>query len=140
MIVSSATASAAVILGPNGERVRVRCLARRDMLTSACESFDHLRLSPGAHHVLPGRADAETVLHVLRGTATIGQQADEPGHLASDGDLLLAVSGRTLHLEAGPLGAELLCLTLAVPRRTAGTRESLARRRAERRQMRHNRP
>ncbi|MEU8510053.1 hypothetical protein AB0C76_00505 [Kitasatospora sp. NPDC048722] len=31
MIVSSTTASAAVILGPDGERVRVRCLARRDM-------------------------------------------------------------------------------------------------------------
>ncbi|MEV7025971.1 hypothetical protein [Kitasatospora sp. NPDC093558] len=140
MIVSAATASAAVILGPAGERVRIRCLARRSMLTSACESFDHLRLSPGAHHVLPGRADAETVLHVLRGAATVGQRTDEPDHLASDGDLLLAPRGRTLHLEAGPLGAELLCLTLAVSRHTAVTRASLARRRAERRHARHNRP
>ncbi|MEE1787592.1 hypothetical protein PUR71_32500 [Streptomyces sp. SP17BM10] len=140
MIVSSATSSAAVILGPNGERVRVRCLARRDMLTSACESFDHVRLSPGARHVLPGRADPEAVLHVLRGTVTVGQQVEGPNHLASDGDLLLALRGRPLHLEAGPLGVELLCLTLAAPRPTAGTRESLARRRAECRRARHTHP
>ncbi|MFJ7244000.1 hypothetical protein ACIQWA_05060 [Kitasatospora sp. NPDC098652] len=131
MIVTTDTGSATVLLGPNGEQVRIRSLARRAMLTSACEAFDHLRLSPGAHHVLPGRPDAETVLHVLRGAAVIGQLADQPDHLASDGDLLLARKGCTLWIEAGPLGAELLCLTLAVPRHRAGTRASRARRRAE---------
>ncbi|MFD8702081.1 hypothetical protein ACFV1W_05540 [Kitasatospora sp. NPDC059648] len=132
LVVTTGTGSAMVLLGRDGARVRIRSLARRAMITSACEAFDQLRLSPGAHHVLPGRPDAETVLHVLRGAAAIGQRADEPDHLASDGDLLLARRGRTLHLEAGPLGAELLCLTLAVPRHRAGTRAALARRRAER--------
>ncbi|MEU9073425.1 hypothetical protein ACFYUY_01055 [Kitasatospora sp. NPDC004745] len=133
MIVTTDTGTAMVLLGPDGERVRVRPLARRAMLTSACESFDHLRLSPGAHHVLPGRPDAETVLHVLRGAAVVGRLPDGTDHLASDGDLLLAPRGNALHLEAGPLGVELLCLTLAVPRHAAGTRAALARRRADRR-------
>ncbi|MEV7771071.1 hypothetical protein [Kitasatospora sp. NPDC086791] len=133
MIVTTDTGAAMVLLGPNGERVRIRSLARRSMLTSACEAFDHLRLSPGAHHELTGRPDAETVLHVLRGAAVVGRLTDEPDHLASEGDLLLARRGRTLQLEAGPLGAELLCLTLAVPRHTAGTRAALARCRAARR-------
>ncbi|MER6298283.1 hypothetical protein ABT247_01760 [Kitasatospora sp. NPDC001539] len=136
MIVTTDTGSAMVLLGPNGERVRIRSLARRTVLTSACESFDHLRLSPRAHHVLPGRPDAETVLHVLRGAAVVGRLPGEPDHLASDGDLLLARRGHALHLEAGPLGAELLCLTLTAPLHRAGTRAALARRRAERR----NRP
>ncbi|MED7949888.1 MULTISPECIES: hypothetical protein [unclassified Streptomyces] len=133
MIVTTATASAAVILGPNGERVRLRCLARRSMLASACESFDHLRLSPGAHHTLAGQPEAETVLYVLRGSLLVGGTADGPDHLAVDGDLLLATRGRTLVLEAGPVGAEVLCLSLAAARRTTATRESLARRRSERR-------
>ncbi|MER7752080.1 hypothetical protein [Kitasatospora sp. NPDC097643] len=136
MIVTTDSGSAMVLLGPNSERVRVRSLARRSMLASACESFDHLRLSPGAHHVLTGRPDTETVLHVLRGAAVVGQLSGKPDYLASDGDLLLARRGHALHLEAGPLGVELLCLTLAAPHRTAGTRAALARRRAERR----NRP
>ncbi|MGW3074224.1 hypothetical protein [Kitasatospora sp. NPDC001132] len=136
MIVTTDTGAAMVLIGPNGERVRIRSLARSPMLASACEAFDHLRLSPGAHHVLPGRPDTETVLHVLRGAAVVGRLSDEPEHLASEGDLLLARRGRALHLEAGPLGAELLCLTLAVPRHSAGTRAAPARRRATRR----NRP
>ncbi|KJS62700.1 hypothetical protein [Streptomyces rubellomurinus] len=133
MIVTTDSGAAMIVLGPNGERVRVRALARRTMLASACETFDHLRLSPGAHHVIPGRPDTETVLHVLRGAAVVGQLSDAPVHLASDGDLLLARRGSPLHLEAGPLGAELLCLTLAVPRRRAGSRAARARRRAARR-------
>ncbi|MFE4970749.1 hypothetical protein ACFRAR_01365 [Kitasatospora sp. NPDC056651] len=140
MIVTTDTGAAMVVIGPNGERVRIRSLARRPMLASPCEAFDHLRLSPGAHHTLPGRPDTETVLHVLRGAAVIGQPSDEPDHLASEGDLLLAGRGRALHLEAGPLGVELLCLTLAVPRHSADTRAALARRRAARRAARRDRP
>ncbi|MFF2042638.1 hypothetical protein ACFVVX_19630 [Kitasatospora sp. NPDC058170] len=133
MIVTTDSGSAAVILGPHGERVRVRCLARQSMVASACESFDQLRLSPGAHHVLPGRGDAETVVYVLRGAVLAGEVADEPEYLASEGDLLLARRGHPLQLDAGPLGAELLCLTLTAARRAAGTRDALVRRRAERR-------
>ncbi|WP_405362214.1 hypothetical protein OG535_30855 [Kitasatospora sp. NBC_00085] len=133
MIVTTASAAAAVILGPHGERIRLRCLARRSMLSSACESFDHLRLSPGAHHVIPGQAEAETVLYLLRGSLLVGQATDEPDHLAVGGDLLLARRATSLHLDAGPLGAELLALTLAAPRRAAAARDALARRRAERR-------
>ncbi|GAA2819354.1 hypothetical protein RMN57_29300 [Kitasatospora sp. CM 4170] len=133
MIVTPASSAAAVILGPHGERVRLRCLARRSLMTAACESFDHLRLSPGARHALPGEAESETVLHVLRGSLLVGRTADEPVHLAADGDLLLARRSTPVRLEAGPLGAELLCLTLAAPRRAGATGQVLARRRAERR-------
>ncbi|MBP0448325.1 hypothetical protein J5Y04_02005 [Kitasatospora sp. RG8] len=133
MIVTTASAAAAVILGPHGERIRLRCLARRSMLASACESFDHLRLSPGAHHVLPGQTETENVLYVLRGSLLVGRSPDEPAHLAVDGDLLLARRGTPLHLDAGPLGAELLGLALTAPRRASATRHALALRRAERR-------
>ncbi|MFH9348901.1 hypothetical protein [Kitasatospora sp. NPDC017646] len=73
LVVSTGTGCAMVLLGRDGARVRIRSLARRTMITSACEAFDQLRLSPGAHHILPGRPDVETVLYVLRGAAVIGQ-------------------------------------------------------------------
>jgi len=113
MIVTTDTGSAAVILGPDGERTRVRCLARRDMLHSACTSFDHIRLSPGAHYEAPGRAGSEAAWYVLRGPLVAEQLPGRPTFLAAGGDLLLVPPGLDLHLCAGPLGAELLCLTLA---------------------------
>ncbi|MGW6913846.1 hypothetical protein ACWGB8_08495 [Kitasatospora sp. NPDC054939] len=117
MIVTTDSGSATVVLGPDGARVRVRGLARREMLASDCESFDHLRLSPGARHAATGRPDAETVWYVLRGPLLFGPDADCPEHLAAAGDLLLARRGCPLALQAGPLGAEVLRLTLAARRR-----------------------
>jgi len=129
MIVTTATASAMVVLGPGSERTRVSCLARRDLLRSPCEAFEHVRLSPGAHHRREGRPDAESAWYVLRGPVLAEQLPDLAQHLAAAADLLLVPRGQELRLQAGPLGAELLCLTLhatpavpAAPRRVRAGR------------------
>ncbi|GAA0690510.1 hypothetical protein GCM10010193_51080 [Kitasatospora atroaurantiaca] len=126
MIVTTASASAMVVLGPGSERTRVLCLARRDLLRSPCEAFEHVRLSPGAHHGRQGRPDAESAWYVLRGPVVAEQWPEPAQHLAADGDLLLVPRGHELRLQAGPLGAELLCLTLhaapAAPRRLRARR------------------
>jgi len=113
MIVTTDSGSAAVILGPGGMCVRVRCLARRDMLHSACASFDHVRLSPGARYEAAGRTDSEVAWYVLRGPLLVERCPEQPQYLAADRDLLLVPLGVDLRLQAGPLGAEALCLTLA---------------------------
>ncbi|MFJ1702907.1 hypothetical protein [Kitasatospora sp. NPDC088346] len=128
IVVSTATASAAVLVGPEGEFTRIRTLAQRATVRSATESFDHLRLSPGAAHEHPGRADSESAWFVLRGPVLAEQLPDAAHHLAAAGDLLLAPAGRGLRLRAGPLGAELLCLAL----RTPGTTPRRPRRRSGR--------
>ncbi|WP_371500683.1 hypothetical protein OG871_28720 [Kitasatospora sp. NBC_00374] len=127
IVVTTATASAAVLVGPEGEYTRIRSLAQRAMVRSATESFEHLRLSPGAEHEHPGRADSESAWFVLRGPVLAEQLPHAAHHLAAEGDLLLAPAGRGLRLRAGPLGAELLCLALRTPvaprrprRRTGG--------------------
>lgn len=112
MIVTTASASAMVVLGPGSDQSRVLCLARRDLMRSACEAFEHVRLSPGAHHERSGRPGTETAWYVLRGPVLADQWPDRAQHLADSGDLLLVPAGQDLDLQAGPLGAELLCLTL----------------------------
>ncbi|MCG8915760.1 cupin domain-containing protein [Actinokineospora sp. PR83] len=44
-----------------------RCLGRRGMLFSECESFDFVRLAPGATLEGSGSGDVEEVWFVLRG-------------------------------------------------------------------------
>ncbi|MFI5529585.1 hypothetical protein ACIA8O_13710 [Kitasatospora sp. NPDC051853] len=117
MIVTTASASAMTVVGPGSERVRVSCLARRDLVRADCESFEHLRLSPGATHLRPGRRETESAWFVLRGPVLADQHPGEAHHLADTGDLLLVPAGQELVLRAGPLGAELLCLTLGAARR-----------------------
>lgn len=119
IIVTTDTGPATVVLGPDGTRVRVRSLARGPVLASTCESFDHLRLGPEARYAVTARAGAETVWYVLRGPLLAGELPDSPEHLATEGDLLLVRRGRGLHLAAGPLGAEVLCLTVGAGRRGA---------------------
>ncbi|GAA2135501.1 hypothetical protein GCM10009760_14120 [Kitasatospora kazusensis] len=110
-----------VVVGPGTERTRVLCLSRRDLMHSDCEAFEHVRLSPGAHHLRAGRPDTEAAWYVLRGPVVAEQRPDRAQHLADRGDLLLVPPGQELDLLAGPLGAELLCLTLhaqeAAPKR-----------------------
>ncbi|MEU9129465.1 hypothetical protein AB0D08_15395 [Kitasatospora sp. NPDC048540] len=111
MIVAD-TARAAVHLGPGTQRLHVRCLARRGMLHSETEAFDHVRLGPGACFDLSGREGTEAAWYVLRGPAALLDCPDVPQRTLTDGDLLLAPHGERVHLHAGPLGAELLCLTV----------------------------
>ncbi|AUG80767.1 hypothetical protein CFP65_6098 [Kitasatospora sp. MMS16-BH015] len=105
-------AYATVHLGPGTQRVRTRCLARRGMLHSECESVDHVRLSPGACYDLAGRTDTEAAWYVLRGPVALIDCCDHPQRTLHDGDLLLAPDGERVHLHGGPLGAELLCLAV----------------------------
>ncbi|KQV04504.1 MULTISPECIES: hypothetical protein [unclassified Kitasatospora] len=111
MIVTD-TAHAAVHLGPGTQRVRTCCLARRGMLHSETEAVDHVRLSPGACYDLAGRAGTEAAWYVLRGPVALLDCPEQPQHLLAEGDLLLAPEGGRVHLHGGPLGAELLCLTV----------------------------
>ncbi|MFJ8041787.1 hypothetical protein ACIRBX_14950 [Kitasatospora sp. NPDC096147] len=117
MIVTTASAAAMTVVGPGSARTRVSCLARRDLVRADCESFEHLRLSPGATHRRPGRRETEGAWYVLRGPVLADQHPGGARHLADAGDLLLVPAGQDLALRAGPLGAELLCLTLGTPAR-----------------------
>ena len=81
-----------------------RCLARRGMLHSETEAFDHLRIAPGA--VLgPGPAeDVEEVRFVIAGSGHAGDQALTPG------SVLLTSPGDRVTVRAGDDGLELLSL------------------------------
>lgn len=127
MIVTTANASAMVVVGPDHERTRVLCLSRRDLVHSGCEAFEHVRLGSDGSHRRRGRPDTEAAWFVLRGPVLAEQRPDQAQHLADAGDLLLVPPGQELQLRAGPLGAELLCLTLR-PRTAASRRPRLHRR------------
>ncbi|MFD9795892.1 hypothetical protein ACFWXK_33625 [Streptomyces sp. NPDC059070] len=85
-----------------------RCLARRGMLHSETESFDQLRLAPGA--VLEHRADSgvEQALYVLAGTGEV--TGDGGAREVAGGTLLLAPAAAPLTLRAGRDGLELIAL------------------------------
>lgn len=95
-------------LGPAGTTAPTwRCLARRGMLHSECETFDHVVLPPGrtSRHDDPG---VEQAVHVLRGTAAL-RLGEEARRLDAD-DVVLVPAGTGALVEAGPDGAELLVL------------------------------
>ncbi|MED7949885.1 hypothetical protein [Streptomyces sp. BE303] len=111
MIVTG-TGGPRLLLGPGTQRVRTRCLARRGMLHSECEAFEHVRLGPGACFDLAGRESTEAAWYVLRGPVALLDCPDLPLRLLDRGALVLAPHGESVHLHGGPLGAELLCLTV----------------------------
>ncbi|MDH6135578.1 hypothetical protein P3T37_004994 [Kitasatospora sp. MAA4] len=113
MIVTD-TARPTVLVGPGTHRIRIRCLARRGMLHSECEAFEHIRLSPAACYDLTGRDGTEAAWYVLRGPVALLDDSVRGGSRRTlvEGDLVLAPHGREVHLHGGPLGAELLCLTV----------------------------
>ncbi|MER7913187.1 MULTISPECIES: cupin domain-containing protein [unclassified Streptomyces] len=95
-------------LGPAGAAAPTwRCLARRGMLHSECETFDHVVLPPGrtGRHDDPG---VEQAVHVLRGTAEL-RLGGTARRLDAD-DVVLVPAGTAALVEAGPDGAELLVL------------------------------
>jgi hypothetical protein len=117
-MIATTIAGPTVLVGPGTERIRVRCLARRGMLHSETEAIDYVRLSPGACFDLVGREGTEAAWYVLRGPVALlqihGDDCQLDGHerLLTRGDLVLAPRGEHLRLYGGPLGAELLCLTV----------------------------
>jgi mannose-6-phosphate isomerase-like protein (cupin superfamily) len=55
-----------------------RCLGRRGMLYSECESFDYVKLAPGAVIDERGRDDIEEVWFVLRGQGEFVDDTNGP--------------------------------------------------------------
>jgi len=115
VIVTSAPAATSVAYGADGGRAELRPLAQPVLLRSRTEAFDHLRLPPDAHHTRPAGTTAETAWYVLRGPVLAEQLPSGAHLLAGTGDLLLIPRGSGVRLAAGPLGAELLSLTLDTP-------------------------
>ncbi|WP_158886765.1 cupin domain-containing protein [Amycolatopsis anabasis] len=88
---------------------RTRCLARRGMLYSECEAFDHLRLPPGGELGPRGREGIESAWFVLGGAGTArGASSRE----LRPGDLVLAPADASVTLVAGDEGLELLWLAV----------------------------
>lgn len=120
MIVNASHRTTALHTG-GPDPLRVRCLARRGMLHSECEAVDRVSLAPHARYDLVGRDDTEAAWYVLSGPLTLHPPGAPPtGTPLHSRDLLLAPTAQDVALRAGPLGAELLCLTLtpeAVARR-----------------------
>jgi hypothetical protein len=103
-----------------------RCLARRGMLHSECESFDYLQLAPATVFSPPGVEGTESVLFLLSGTATLTDPSTKADYAELSSGSLICVSPSTdMILRVGPMGVELLWLELL----TARTISALPRRR-----------
>ncbi|WP_199440245.1 cupin domain-containing protein [Umezawaea beigongshangensis] len=89
-----------------------RCLGRRGMLFSECESFDYVQLAPGSVLDGRGRGDVEEAWFVLRGSGELVQDG-EPPLSVREGQLVLCshgAGGRWRAAQGSPL--ELLLLEL----------------------------
>jgi mannose-6-phosphate isomerase-like protein (cupin superfamily) len=97
--------------GSTGDAVW-RCLGRRGMLFSDCESFDYVRLAPGSVLDERGRGDIEEAWFVLRGSGDFVEDGKAPLPVI-EGELVFcshAASGQWRSAEDSPL--ELLLLAL----------------------------
>ncbi|WP_116245108.1 pirin-like C-terminal cupin domain-containing protein [Nocardiopsis sp. FIRDI 009] len=111
MIIVRTNAPAAV--GPvalGHGRAEWHCLARRGMLHSECESFDHLRLPPGRRVEHDPADGVEQAVLVLSGTAVTGEGEGE--RTLGAGHLVLLGHGGALTVRAGAEGLEALTLRL----------------------------
>jgi mannose-6-phosphate isomerase-like protein (cupin superfamily) len=89
-----------------------RCLGRRGMLFSECESFDYVQLAPGSVLDERGRGDIEEVWFVLRGSGEFIQDGKPPLPVG-EGRLVFCphgTGGRWRGAKGSPL--ELLLLAL----------------------------
>lgn len=111
MIIST-IGGASRVLGA-GEAMRCRSLARRGMLHCECESFDYLRLAPGAELPLRGREGTEGAWFTLAGSGRLLEAgaAREERELRP-GDLVLLPAGEEGRLLGGESGLELLWLAV----------------------------
>lgn len=113
MIITKVTSSAR-ILGAGSDSICWRSLARRGMLHSECESFDHVRLAPGTEFALCSRYATEQVWFVLRGTGAVSSgPEDTTNRPVCAGDLVLAPhGGDQVVLRAGSTGLDVLWLSV----------------------------
>ncbi|MEU7021589.1 hypothetical protein ABZ990_13135 [Streptomyces sp. NPDC046203] len=105
-----------------------RCLSRRGMLHSECESFEQIRLGPGATWAHAPSHGTEAALYAVSGSASVHTGAfadgDGPGDTGdADGDgagvralgaggALLVAARAAVRLTAGSEGLDLLAVRL----------------------------
>ncbi|GGN44905.1 mannose-6-phosphate isomerase-like protein (cupin superfamily) [Actinoplanes campanulatus] len=105
------TARGSRTVARTGERIDWRCLARRGMLHSECESIDHLRLAPGTEFALTGRSGLESVWLVVDGAGEFFDGGPRPRRIAA-GDAVLTPEERRIRLRGGDDGLELLWIAV----------------------------
>lgn len=109
--------------GSAGEAVW-RCLGRRGMLFSECESFDYVRLSPGSVLDERGRGDIEEAWFVVRGNGEFAEDGKAPVPVR-EGQLVCfahSAGGQWRSAEDSPLELLLLALMPAAVSRRLPTR------------------
>jgi hypothetical protein len=101
--------------GPRG-RASWRCLARRGMLHSECESVDYLALDPGSAITLPGPGRTESAWFILAGSGQL-RSAGPSGtgrrtRILKPDQLVLLPAGGRAHVSSGPDGLAMLLLSV----------------------------
>lgn len=93
-----------------------RCLARRGMVYSECETFEHVALAPG---VLSGYDDpgTEHAIYVVTGSGAL--QLGEGSPQLRQHDVVLLSDSSCAVVEAGPAGIEFLALDVLSARSIA---------------------
>ncbi|MET7361095.1 hypothetical protein ABZS76_21980 [Streptomyces sp. NPDC005562] len=126
MIVSAPSAPSRLLRSTapeSGEAGRTwRCLARRGMLHSECESFEQIRLSPGATWAHEPAHGTEAALYAVAGSASVhtdpapdraerAERAPErAGRVLDAGGALLVEARAAVRVTAGAEGLELLAV------------------------------
>ncbi|MGH3889627.1 MAG: cupin domain-containing protein [Pseudonocardiaceae bacterium] len=112
-MISTTTASPSRTIGAGGQQVRWRCLARRGMLHSECESIDHLRVPAHAEFGPRGTQGVESVWFVLGGAGSLLDDGwAQDGYPVRPGQLVLVPAACPVRLLAGENGLELLWLAV----------------------------
>nr|WP_239104277.1 MULTISPECIES: hypothetical protein [unclassified Streptomyces] len=89
-----------------------RCLARRGMLHSECESFEQIRLSPGASWAHEPAHGTEAALYAVAGSASVDVSTgtDPGGRVLDAGGALLVEARAAVTVTAGAEGLDLLAV------------------------------
>ncbi|MFD6432664.1 hypothetical protein [Streptomyces venezuelae] len=86
-----------------------RCLARRGMLHSECESFEQIRLAPGASWAHEPAHGTEAALYAVAGSASV-EAGESAGHALGTGGALLVEARAAVRVTAGAEGLDLLAV------------------------------
>ncbi|MEW2621593.1 VOC family protein [Streptomyces sp. NPDC048106] len=126
MIVTD-SAAASTVLDGDGRSRRWRCLARRGMLFSECESVDHVTLDKDSVLHADPEAGTECLWYVLRGDAAFHTAGHGPGRPVREGHAVLLPAGAPGRLVADSATEVVVvtCVPDAVARRLPARAPSL---------------
>ncbi|MFK4071464.1 hypothetical protein [Streptomyces sp. NPDC029674] len=97
--------------GPDTGGGTWRCLARRGMLHSECESFEQIRLTPGATWAHEPAHGTEAALYAVAGSASVHTEAATGAGTTLDaGGALLVGARAAVRVTAGAEGLDLLAV------------------------------